>query len=519
MQRQREMWVSFCAVAMVTSAAAGQVSLDWETTVSVTSELEGGDDLVVDAEGNVLVIGDLNVERDFYVIKFDASGDLVWSRIIGGNSLDYVRSVALDDAGDVYLTGRTLSSDFPTLSAYQNTLNGPSDAFVMKLSGQTGSTLFSTFFGGSRSEGGNDIALGSDGSLYLAGHTDSLDLETVNPIQGALTLTQCFCDDAFIARFSPQIDELTFSTYLGGAFDDEASEIEVDAAGNIYFAGRTKSADWPTLNAVQPTMGGGQFDMVAGKISAHETLGYSTYLGGEDWELLAGMAIDDGGNMYLGGSTRSIFFPTTPGAFGDMFVGGIGACPVPFGPVNNCFDWFVTKLSTDGSTMAYSTFVGGHREDEPRNLVVDDDGRAILIGYTYSHDFPTGAPFGTVVVARLNGAGSDLESVLTHDTPGSNGGSGVAVDGRDIYITASVGLPYDTYVAKFSAAIPGDIDEDDDIDLADFAVFRVCTAGPGITTPPQGCDAESFANSDLDGDGDVDNGDFSVLQRQFTPEP
>ncbi|MHC4065615.1 MAG: SBBP repeat-containing protein, partial [Planctomycetota bacterium] len=376
--------------------------------------------------------------------------------------------------------------------------------------GEDGSTVFSTFFGGTHGEWAYGLALGGDGTITIAGSTDSINLETVDPIQAGLTLIECFCDDAFVTQFSPQADAILFSTYLGGTYDDLANEVGVDAAGNIYIAGRTKSADFPTLNATQPNHGGGEFDAFVARIAADHTLSYSTFLGGEDWELVQGVDVDDAGAIYVTGSTRSISFPTTPGAFQEVFVGGILACEVPFGADQNCFDMFVTKLLSDGS-YAYSTFIGGHQADEPRNIVVDPAGRAHVIGYTYSYDFPLGVPFGNVVALQLAADGSDLNYAVTHFTPGSNAGSAVAVQGSDLYITTSVGLPYDTYVAKLSSPGPsGDSDADGDVDLDDYAALAVCLLGPGGGL---GSGCEAF---DMDGDGNVTLSDFALFQVSFT---
>jgi hypothetical protein len=196
-------------------------------------------------------------------------------------------------------------------------------------------------------------------------------------------------------------------------------------------------------------MGGGEYDLFVAKIAPDRTLDYSTFLGGEDRDLPAGMDIDGQGAVYVTGSTRSVLFPTTPGAFQEEFVGGIGACQVPFGQRYNCEDIFVTKINPQGTALVFSTFVGGHAPDEPRNMAVDPGGRAHVIGYTYSDDFPLGAPFGTVVAMRLNADGSELNFVISHDTPGANAGSAVAIKGRNLFIASSVGLPYDTYLARY----------------------------------------------------------------------
>jgi outer membrane protein assembly factor BamB len=238
------------SVLLIPTIAMGQPQMVWENTISVTSELiEGGRDMVVDDEGNAIVLGGLAVEQDFFVLKFDPSGDLLWDMIIGGSALDNASDLEVDGAGDIYIAGRSLSDDFPAVNAYQATKSGPSDAFLMKLDGDDGSILFSTYFGGTRAEWAHGIALGADGRITIVGDTDSINLETVNPIQEDLTLLECFCQDFFVTQFSPAADEVLFSTYLGGTFDEYSKDVSVDASGNIYVAGRTRSEDFPTQNA------------------------------------------------------------------------------------------------------------------------------------------------------------------------------------------------------------------------------------------------------------------------------
>lgn len=484
------------SVLLIPSVAAGQPRMIWENTISVTSELvEGGKDMAVDDEGNTVVAGDLAVEQDFFVLKFDPSGDLLWEVIIGGSALDNASDLAVDDAGDIYIVGRSISDDFPAVNAYQATKSGPSDAFLMKLDGDDGSILFSTYFGGTRAEWAHGIAIGADGRITIVGDTDSINLETVNPIQGNLTLLECFCQDFFVTQFSPAADEVLFSTYLGGTFDEYSQDVSVDSSGNIYVAGRTRSEDFPTQNAVQPSHAGDEFDCVVAKIAADYTLSYSTYLGGEDRDLVGGIASDDAGAAYVTGSTRSILFPTTPGAFQEQFVGGINACGGgAYIPVFNCDDMYVTKLAPDGS-YAYSTIIGGHSIDQLQNIVVDADGRAYVIGYTYSNDFPMGAPGGEYTAVRLNAAGSALDFFISHDCPNVNTGGAIALQGSNVFIAAKSGtingnfVTYDTYVAKFSVEESHvDINGDGVVDVVDL-LMMLSSWGP-CPEPPDACAAD-----------------------------
>jgi hypothetical protein len=504
--------LTFGAGVLCPLTALAQPVLDWESTLSVTSELiEGGTDMAVDDDGNTIVVGYLAVEQDFFVLKFDPEGNLLWEQIIGGSGLDSASGVAVDGAGDVYLAGRSLSEDFPTVNAYQPTKSGPSDAILMKLDGEDGSTVFSTYFGGTRAEWATGLALGPDGAITITGQTDSINLETVNAIQDTLTLIECFCDDAFVTQFSPNADEVLFSSYLGGTFDDTAGDVAVDTAGNIYVAGRTKSDDFPTENAVQPTRGGGEYDAFVVGIAADYTLTYSTFLGGEDRELVDGMDVDDTGAVYVTGSTRSVSFPTTPGALQEQFVGGINECGGgPFIPAFNCDDMYVTKLAADGS-YAYSTYIGGHNIDQSRNIAIDADGRAHAVGYTYSDDFPMGGQ-GEYVAVRLNAGGSDLDFLISHDCPNVNSGGAIAVRGSSVFIAAKSGtisgnqVTYDTYVAKFSSATSNcGMNGDDVVDAADLGMLL------GSWGPCDGCTA------DMNGDGQVDATDLASLLGNWGP--
>jgi PKD repeat protein len=420
-----------------------------------------GIDIAVDVAGNAYVIARAyDTNNDVMVAKLSADGALQYATYLSGSSGDFGTGIALDGLGDVYIAGGTDSSDFPILNAMQSVKNGVTrDAFVAKLAAQDGSLLFSTYFGGSRSDIIQDITLNSAGQIYLVGYTESTDFPTLNPIQGGLNLNQCFCEDTFVSKLSPDALTVLYSTYLGGSFEDYGQSIALDGNDNMYITGRTQSDDFPTQSAIQPNRAG-QYqdeDVFVAKITADGgSLVYSTYLGGDDWDRVRRIAVDGAGNAYLAGTTRSSNFPTTSGAFQEQFVGGILDCGTAgFGGPRDCDDMFVTKLVPDGSALAYSTYLGGGLDEAGDGVAVDSSGRAIVVGYTQSADFPPdGGASGLdadIVVAKLNASGSDLLYTVRIDSPVANSSHGIATDAADdIYITGAQNVPGELYVAKIS---------------------------------------------------------------------
>jgi hypothetical protein len=441
--------------------------------------LDSGHDVAVDAGGNAYVLASAyDAEHNVLVLKVAPNGMVLWNAYLGGSALDIGTGIDLDGAGDVYVTGWTDSADFPTLNPLQGTLNGPRDAFVAKLSAQDGSLIYSTFFGGGYAEGANDIAVNGLGEIYLIGYTGSTDFPMVNPIQGALNTTYCFCDDAFVSKISADGSTLLYSTYLGGGFDDEGQSIGLDEGGNIYIAGNTKSNDFPTVNPIQAANAGGLRDVFAARISADgSALDYSTYLGGEEFDRVSRIAVDGAGNAYVAGTTRSVSFPTTPGAFQEQFAGGILECgSPPYEPLRNCDDLFVTKITPDGSGLAYSTYIGGNLDEEARGIALDGDGNAILAGYSVSADFPPAGigDSAAIVVPRLNSSGSDLLYTVAIASGSASAGHGIGVDDAgDLYVTGAKNVPADVYVARLTEAAP----PNDTIHVADIQLSRLSAKG------------------------------------------
>jgi hypothetical protein len=231
------------------------------------SGIDIGQGIAADAAGNVWVAGtttssNLPVEAalqpthggrtDGFVGKLDATGAVVYLTYLGGTGDDPAFAVAADAAGNVYVTGSTDSTDFPTAFPLQPLLGGGDDAFVAELNAAGSATVFATYLGGVGDDVGNGIAVDPAGStVYVGGATESVDFPIVAPIQPALAGRF----DAFVARLNEAGAALVSSTYLGGAGDDVALAIALDAAGVAYVTGFTNSAEFPTASPIQSFAG------------------------------------------------------------------------------------------------------------------------------------------------------------------------------------------------------------------------------------------------------------------------
>jgi len=424
-------------------------------TVYSADFLDIGVDITVDSVGQAWVVGYTLNTQDAVVLKLDAAGNVLFATFLQGSAIDEGHSIKVDAQGNPVIVGRTLSADFPVLNAYQPTRNGFSDIFITKLDAADGSLIFSTYLGGSRAERGYGVALNPAGDIYVTGASNFTDFPTTaNAIQPSLNLTSCFCFDATVSVLSADGSSLLYSTYYGGALDDFGNDIDLDAAGNIFFAGETHSPDFPTVNPLQSTFAGGMQDGFVTRLSADgSTADYSTYLGGEDIEWIGGIDVDPAGYAHVGGTTASIGFPTTAGAYQPTFIGGINACgQPPFDPIRNCYDGFASKLAPDGSAFAYSTFLGGTDDDAANALALSADGSVYLAGYSYSDDFPGGGP-ALLFISRLDSTGSNLVYTVA-PAVNSAAGHGAAVDDNgDVYVTGSNNVPADIYVIKLTEDI------------------------------------------------------------------
>ena len=320
-----------------------------------------------------------NGGHDVFVTKLDSNGTLVYSTFVGG-SLDenatYGAYVAIDNSGNAYVTGSTLSSDFPTTNgAFDSQLDeqGYGDAFVFKLNSSGSSLVFSTYLGGFYYEYGGGIAVNNSGKVAVTGMTYSSDFPTTD---GASDTTANGSWDFYVTKFNTTGTALEFSTYIGGASDEYTTQncLAMDASGNVYATGYTASTDFQTSNGAFDETQNGGYDAVAMKFSDTGSLIYSTYLGGAGQDYGYGIAATDDGDAVITGITASANFPVTAGAYDNEF--------------NASYDCFATKISSNGNTIQFSTYLGGTGSDFGIDIALDNFENIYVTGYTVSSDFP-----------------------------------------------------------------------------------------------------------------------------------
>ena len=314
--------------------------------------------------------------RDVFVSKIDVNGALVYSTYLGGSGNDEGRGVAVDPLGNVYLSGRVFSTNFPTVNPIQANNAGGMDTFLGKLNPTGTALIYSTYIGGS----GNDfpfarVGLGDDGSVYLAGQTTSTDFPTT---AGSFqTSYGGGSSDVVLVKVNPSGSALDYATYFGGSGDDLSASVEIDSDGNAYVSGIT-SGGIPLLNAAQGTYGGGPFDAFITKFdSTGSALIFATYLGGsgDEGRNQTNSGLDAAQNIWVSGSTTSTDFPT------------VNPIQATYG--GNPADGFIARLESDGSTFSYSSYLGGSQGDEPIEIAVGVCGDVYVSGSTNSPDFPT----------------------------------------------------------------------------------------------------------------------------------
>jgi hypothetical protein len=302
--------------------------------------------------------------------------ELAFSTYLGSSQRDEGDSIAIDNAGNIYVTGYAGSSDFPTKQTLQD-YQGLTDAYITQIIkvGGVYTYGFSTFLGGSNIEKGFKLVIDNQDNIYVTGDTDSNDFPTWKAIQADQPDRDIFITQ--LIRVAG-VYTLGYSTYLGGSDLDMGVSLAVDDAGAAYITGQTSSTDFPTWKAIQDMYGGGSHDGFVTKIISAGgvyTFGYSTYLGGNGSDTGYDLAVDEGGNAYVTGATHSSDFPMRNAILGNQ----------PNG------DAFVTQIiSTSGVyTYGFSTYLGGSELDFAWGIALDDNSNIYISGPTTSPNFPT----------------------------------------------------------------------------------------------------------------------------------
>lgn len=376
-----------------------------------------------------------------------------YSTLLGGSVDDYGFAIAVDGAGRAYVTGRTASSDFPTsVGAYDGSRAGQYDIFVSALDATGSWFVYSTYIGGCCLDEANDIVLDGSGRAYITGRTDSIDFPTT---LGALDRQLDGGNDAFVTVLNATGSGLVFSTLLGGSDWDGALGIALDGAGRAVVSGWTYSPNFPTTSdAYDPTLRD-DADVFVTRLNADgSALVYSTFVGGVNYEEGGDIALGAQGAIYVSGWTSSQDYPTTTGALDTVFDGDTDA--------------FVTVLHATGTTLLYSTLLGGADQDEVEGLVVDAAGRAHVAGWTYSDDYPaTGQAYDNIpngdsdaFVTVLAPTGAALAYSTFIGGSGFDAAHDIALDGAGrAHVTGwTFSADYPTTEGAFDDALDGDSD-------------------------------------------------------------
>ena len=392
-------------------------------------------DLALDTSGNVIMCGDTyssdfpatpgaydstyNGVADAFVAKLSADGSsLVWATYLGGGNAEHCYALAYDGSGVIFVGGETQSANFPaTPGAYDTSLNGLEDAFVASLSEDGSALRWGTFLGGTGS--GEDepwaFEIDTSGNPVVAGVTYAPDFPTT-PGAYDPTYSGGFTD-AFVSKLSADGSTLLWSTFLGGGVGDgdQATALVRDGSGNFIVAGRTLSSDFPVTSGAYDITYNGGGDAFAATLSADGTaLLWSTFLGGDGDEGASKFELDSSGDLVLAGATQSANFPATPDAFDPTF--------------NGFVDAFVARLSPDGSSLVYASFLGGGNAEGANDVALDVSGNPIVVGRADSSDFPvTAGAFDVEMngsyeafVAKLTlGALSPPETTITSPAAGT----------------------------------------------------------------------------------------------------
>jgi photosystem II stability/assembly factor-like uncharacterized protein len=410
--------------------------------------MQFGADVVVDSTGAAYVVGS-TYSADFpttpgafqtsfgggpqpsdaFVAKFNANGsDLFYATFLGGSNDDRGFGADVNSQGEVYVTGTTNSSDFPTTpGAYQEDNGGGScgsgypcmDAYITRLNADGTQAIYSTYLGGEENERSWGIAIDESGAAYVGGGTESED------------------NVGWVKKLSADGGSLAFTTVLDGSEDDTVTSVAVGAGGDVFATGYTASDDFPTTPGAFDTTFNGVEDVFVAKINPSSgALSYVTYLGGTGYDVEPFIDADSEGNAYVLGQTGSTDFPTTSGAFQTSYGGG-------------SFDVFFSKLNADGSALVYSTYRGGIEHEFSDGIAVDGIGQAFLL-YDLS---------GEIILEEMNTTGDHILVNVSLGGSDTDYGNAIAVGDSYAYVTGyTLSSDFPTTASAYQTSFGGDRD-------------------------------------------------------------
>ena len=405
--------------------------------------------LAQDAEGNLYLTGaalpafptvnagqsDHRGFRDAFVSKLDPTGTtLLYSTYLGGSRDDLGRDLAVDATGRASVVGISSSADFPTANALQEQHAGSYDVVVARLSPSGASLEYATYLGGSGEDGllrGLALALDAQGNAYVSGTTNSSDFPTLQALQP----TYGGAVDAFVAKVGSDEPALLYATYLGGTSSEYGGDLAVDGVGQAYVVGTTFSADFPTVNPLQPAVGGERDLFITKLTSDGAAVVYSTYLGGTAQDEGHGLTVDADGQAYVTGHTHSTDYPVVKPVQATLAGGA---------------DVVISHLDAAGASLLSSTYVGGRGQDKGVGIAVDASGQAYVTGSTGSADFPITAN----AAQRTPGMAGVDAFVLKLSSPGTSllYASYLGGDGDDIGQAITVEGTQTAYVVGTTAS-------------------------------------------------------------------
>ena len=370
---------------------------------------------------------------------------ITFASYLGGAARDWGYDIELDDQNNIYVGGGTASIDFPLESPLQAARGRTShgfflaDAFISKLSPDGQQLLFSTYLGGNEGgDVGQSLAVDANGRIAITGETHAADFPTKNAFQANKVGNPILPSpgegagfDGYVAQISADGSQLLFGTFYGGDGREEPQSIAYGPNDDLYITGHTLAADIPLKNAVQANYGGGHEGFVARIDGQSYELKWSTYIGGSKSDMGWGLAVDPGGAVYVAGSTSSLDFPVA-----NAVQPAIASSPRR----TQESDMFLARISADGQTMVFSTYMGGIGEDRAISVAVDSRGQAVFTGMSGNPgDFPLVQPIQSNyegrarngVVLKIDPSGQNVEYATFLGDTGDDWGVDVDIDGND----------------------------------------------------------------------------------------